>query len=60
MIKMTSYRGFLYVLLTSDELERRTLQEVYGIHALSSKDIIYRDKDVTLLKLPKFSRDVKI
>ena len=57
---MTSYRGFLYVLLTSDELERRTLQEVYGIHALSSKDIIYRDKDVTLLKLPKFSRDIKI
>lgn len=48
------------MLLTSDELERRTLQEVYGIHALSSKDIVYRDKDVTLLKLPKFTRDVKI
>jgi len=60
MIKMTSYRGFLYVLLTEDELKRRTLQEVYGIHALSSKDIVYRDKDVTLLKLPKFTRDIKI
>ena len=54
MIKMTSFGGFIYLLLTLDELDRIRLQEVYGNHALSSKDIVYRDNNVVLLKLPKF------
>jgi len=56
MIKMTSFGGFIYLLLTLDELDRIRLQEVYGNHALSSKDIVYRDNNVVLLKLPKFGR----
>ena len=54
MIKMTSFGGFIYLLLTLDELDRIKLQEVYRNHALSSKDIVYRDNNVVLLKLPKF------
>jgi len=54
MIKMTSFGGFIYLLLTLDELDRIKLREIYGNHALSSKDIVYRDNNVVLLKLPKF------
>jgi len=54
MVKMTSFNGFVYLLLTADELKKRTLAEVYGNHALSSKDIVFRDNNITLFKLPKF------
>jgi len=54
MAKMTSYKGFVYLLLTADELQEKKLSEIYGNHALSSKDIVFRDNNVTLFKLPKF------
>ena len=54
MVRMTSYGGYIYLLFTADELQKKTLAEVYGNNALSSKDIVYRDNNVTLFKLPKF------